>query len=512
MKKHLLYLLLFVFASNCFPQGLINNNAKIVFSSAAQMYIGGGTNGDYTSQNGGTITPSSTSIVLLEGDWNNNSANTGFSADAGTVQLVGTTQSIGGSNSTTFYNLSLLGNGTKTLSINTSVGGVTTKTGALTMGTQILDLNQKMLTISNSASTGINSSSTGFIKSETNLATNPSIVQWNVGTGSGSFVVPFGKTTTKIPLTITITSAMSSASDFFQVATRATGSDNTPWTTGVTNMYDRTVNGDGGIPAVIDRWWDFKFNTAATASITFNYLTAENTLNAPYNTANIGAQYWTAATGWIPDNSSIGSASASGGTITVTGIPFPANTLRPIVLSSLSAPLPIELKEFNATCKDKKTIISWATITENNNNYFTLEKSNDGNAFYDVAMIPGNGTSYQTNTYSFTDENANTTIYYRLKQTDFDGNSSLYGPISVNCANTNIDISLWPNPNHGAFTVKGLRQNQVLVITDVLGKIIFKSKATNENMEILLNDFATGVYNLQVIDEQGITAKKLIIE
>ena len=512
MKNFIFYFISILIFSNCFSQGIVNNNARIVFSGSAQIYIDGDSNADYTSQNGGTITPSSTSIVLLEGDWNNNSSNTGFSADAGTVQLVGTTQSIGGSNSTTFYNLSLLGNGTKTLNSNTSVGGITTKTGVLTMGTQVLDLNQKMLTITNPASSGINSSSTGFIKSETSAAINPSIVQWNVGTGSGSFVVPFGKTTTKIPLTINITSAMSSASDFFQVATRATSSDNTPWTTGVTNMYDRTVNGDGGIPSVIDRWWDFKFNTAATASITFNYLSAENTLNAPYNTGNIGAQYWTAATGWIPDNSSIGSASVTGGTLTVTGIPFPANTLRPMVLSSLSAPLPIELKNFSALCKDKQITISWATITENNNDYFTLEKSNDGNSFYELAIVDGNGTSYQTNNYTFTDENSNPTNYFRLKQTDFNGNTTYFGPVSINCNQTTHDVILLPNPNHGLFTIKGLQQNQKIVITDMLGKIIFKSKTTQENLEIELGDLATGVYNLQVIDAQQTISKKLIIE
>jgi hypothetical protein len=324
--------------------------------------------------------------------------------------------------------------------------------------------------------------------------------------------VPFGKTTTKIPLTINITSAMSSASDFFQVATRATSSDNTPWTTGVTNMYDRTVNGDGGIPAVIDRWWDFKFNSAATASITFNYLSAENTLNAPYNTGNIGAQYWTAATGWIPDNSSIGSASASGGTITVTGIPFPANTLRPMVLSSLSAPLPIELKDFSALCKDKQITISWATISENNNDYFTLEKSFDGSAFFEIAQIDGAGNSTQINNYFYSDEASNAAGYFRLKQTDFNGNTTYFGPVSINCNQTTHDVILLPNPNHGLFTIKGLQQNQKIVITDMLGKTIFKSKTTQENLEIELGDLATGVYNLQVIDAQLIISKKLIIE
>jgi hypothetical protein len=46
----------------------------------------------------------------------------------------------------------------------------------------------------------------------------------------------------------------------------------------------------------------------------------------------------------------------------------------------------------------------------------------------------------------------------------------------------------------------------------MLGKTIFKSKTTQENLEIELGDLATGVYNLQVIDAQLIISKKLIIE
>jgi hypothetical protein len=141
-----------------------------------------------------------------------------------------------------------------------------------------------------------------------------------------------------------------------------------------------------------------------------------------------------------------------------------------------------------------------------------LEKSNDGNSFYELAIVDGNGTSYQTNNYTFTDENSNPTNYFRLKQTDFNGSTTYFGPVSINCNQTTHDVILLPNPNHGLFTIKGLQQNQKIVITDMLGKTIFKSKTTQENLEIELGDLATGVYNLQVIDAQQTISKKLIIE
>src|SRR5262245_13943080 len=120
MKKQLFIIILF-FSLYAFPQGMINNGARIVTSGAVQIYIDGNANGDYLSQAGGQIDPSAGMILTMEGDWINNSANTGFGIDAGTVVLSDASQTIGGTNSTTFYNLTLSGTGTKTQLINTFV-------------------------------------------------------------------------------------------------------------------------------------------------------------------------------------------------------------------------------------------------------------------------------------------------------------------------------------------------------------------------------------------------------
>src|ERR1044071_6898355 len=80
-------------------QGINNTGAFIVMTGGAQIYIDGGTNGDYTSSANGRITPSATGIITLEGDWNNNAGNTGFTADAGTVVMNDAAQFITGSSS-----------------------------------------------------------------------------------------------------------------------------------------------------------------------------------------------------------------------------------------------------------------------------------------------------------------------------------------------------------------------------------------------------------------------------
>lgn len=263
-------IILFLVVSKCsFSQGLLNNGARIVFSGAAQMYIAGGTSGGYLSQAAGRIDPSATGIVTIEGDWTNNAGNTGFGSDNGTVVLNGATQSINGTSSTTFYNLTLSGSAgsTKTQNVNTSVGGVTTTNGVLSIGSDIYNLNSNILTIANPAITAV-TYGTGYVLSETNLGTNPSIMRWNMNTVTGAHVYPFGVAGTQIPFTFNKTTAGTSTID---VSTRATAaSNNLPWESSVSFMYcpnNASSGNNCAIGSVIDRWWQVNNNGAVTANL-----------------------------------------------------------------------------------------------------------------------------------------------------------------------------------------------------------------------------------------------------
>ena len=267
-RYYIKILLLLFFGLRLFSQGIINNGASIVMSGASQIYISGGSSGNYLSQTGGIIDPSATGVITLEGDWTNNSGNTGFLNDAGTVVFLGAAQAINGSNSTTFFNLTLLGSGTKTQNQNTSVGGAVLTTGVLSLGTRPYNLNSFTLTLTNPAIGAVTNSS-GYIISETNLASNPSTIRWNMGVTTGSHAYPFGTVSgVQIPFTFNKTTA--GASDI-SVSTRPTlANDNLPWSTPVTHMYSPIIGGNGSIPVVIDRWWDILATNAVTANATFS--------------------------------------------------------------------------------------------------------------------------------------------------------------------------------------------------------------------------------------------------
>jgi hypothetical protein len=85
-------------------------------------------------------------------------------------------------------------------------------------------------------------------------------------------------------------------------------------------------------------------------------------------------------------------------------------------------PLPIDLLSFTAKYQDGKVLLNWATGSEINNDYFTLERSRDAVSAEIIGFVDGAGNSSQTLHYEFIDHDPLPGIsYYRLKQTDYDG-------------------------------------------------------------------------------------------
>jgi len=87
--------------------------------------------------------------------------------------------------------------------------------------------------------------------------------------------------------------------------------------------------------------------------------------------------------------------------------------------------LPIELLHFSAKAIGSQVLLNWSTATELNNDYFTIERSVNGINWEVVDMVNGQGTTTQQSNYELLDTRPFTGIsYYRLKQTDYDGDYS----------------------------------------------------------------------------------------
>jgi hypothetical protein len=92
------------------------------------------------------------------------------------------------------------------------------------------------------------------------------------------------------------------------------------------------------------------------------------------------------------------------------------------VCYSLACSLPVEIFEFDVYSYEKNNNIHWMTASEINNEYFSVERSEDGINWIEITKVNGAGNSNTIVSYEYIDRYfSNLLNYYRLKQTDFNG-------------------------------------------------------------------------------------------
>lgn len=133
-------------------------------------------------------------------------------------------------------------------------------------------------------------------------------------------------------------------------------------------------------------------------------------------------------TSLVPGNSYVWcmTASASGGGPSCTGF----NDFCPYFFNNIV--LPVELGIFFGYSYEGKSILKWTTFSENNNDYFTVERSIDSENWTQLGNVEGAGYSTSGIDYTYYDNHPLTGVnYYRLKQTDFDGKYQYFNIIPI---------------------------------------------------------------------------------
>ncbi len=229
-------------------------------------------------------------------------------------------------------------------------------------------------------------------------------------------------------------------------------------------------------------------------------------------------------TNWANEFVTVGTSSDVVSTITIkyySGTAAQAGTANPaqqyIVISALTTGgvcavvLPVELLSFSGKCNGSKNIFNWTTATEENNAYFTLEKSIDGETFETVAKIKGNGNSTREINYSYSYEEENTSYkYFRIKQTDFNGKTKILKLIYLNCVDVLGGLKLYPNPanNEIKLEFEASRESVFTInITDLMGRLLksIQYVATEGFNQSLVNiqDLPSGSYQVSINSNTG---------
>jgi hypothetical protein len=181
-------------------------------------------------------------------------------------------------------------------------------------------------------------------------------------------------------------------------------------------------------------------------------------------------------------------------------------------LDPTTSPLPIELFSFSGNCDGNATTLKWSTATETNNDFFTIERSIDGINYELLGTLDGAGNSLQISNYSFIDVTPFVgTSYYRLKQTDFDGQFEYSEIIAVQCDNEILEVRVYPTPFTNELTIEmpGNNESVNFEIINSLGVAIYKGSFIQKTT-IQTSGFAAGIYVIKFANAYNFEFKKVI--
>lgn len=180
--------------------------------------------------------------------------------------------------------------------------------------------------------------------------------------------------------------------------------------------------------------------------------------------------------------------------------------------------LPVSFLYVKAEASADNIMIKWATASELNNDFFTVERSKDGVNFEEVATATGAGTSHEVNNYQVEDANAfNGVNYYRVKQTDFDGAYDYSGVIKVmNNAVADVQLKMFPNPavSEVKIDISSMGSNVMINIIDINGGSVYSGDFDADftaTAEIDLTSLPKGMYYVNLKTDAHSVTKNLIV-
>lgn len=173
-----------------------------------------------------------------------------------------------------------------------------------------------------------------------------------------------------------------------------------------------------------------------------------------------------------------------------------------------SVVLPVTMLYFAAEANGSEALLSWGTAKEQVNKGFEIERSADGEHWSRIGFVASravNGNSASRLDYTFTDkaplEGKN---FYRLKQIGLDGKDN-YSQVSMVVFEGTKGIRVYPNPVSNRLTVDGLSAACNIRVVNSTGQVLktYKVPAGTQKQEINMNDLASGLYFIHLVNEQG---------
>jgi hypothetical protein len=177
-------------------------------------------------------------------------------------------------------------------------------------------------------------------------------------------------------------------------------------------------------------------------------------------------------------------------------------------------PLPIQLLSFTANAIGESVMLNWITASEINNSYFTIERSINAQTFDEILRVDGAGNSNVVRNYRDYDLKPKPGInYYRLKQTDFNGDFSYSDIVPVNFSNHRFDVNVYATESGINVQVMQNIDRLKIDIIDPVGKVVVSTQTMHLDENQWLNlpmQLTKGIYMIRFDSGRETVVKKII--
>ena len=442
-------------------------------------------NNNLTIANGAILNPG-TDDIMLGGNWvnNNTTASAGFTEGAMTVTLDDSSAhaiSHGGGTETFFNLVSNISGGDVTVNDDINIDGTLT----LTSGT--IDASSADVVLSSGASISGGSASSHV------RGTVVHTVPDNTGVTKS---YPLGDSTNYRPLDLFVDQGDGSPTSRTYSTTLVAGAPTTrtmPAPIVRVNSVRHYVITPSTTPTLDD----------ATVTITYG---SDDGVDIP---ADLRIVKDDGGTNWL-NLDGTGSGTPSG---TITSSSFTTFSDFALASINLNNPLPIELVYFKAQREERHVRLSWQTASEVNNDFFSIEKSADALIWAKLLDVDGGGDSSIKLNYQAFDTKPNIGLsYYRLKQTDFDGQFEYFNIEVVGYELVTDKVVIYPNPANNEIILMGNKEELVdIELINLKGMSVtsLTNMEVNEaTVSIDLSRLPAGVYIIKTKTSQRLVVKR----
>ena len=178
-------------------------------------------------------------------------------------------------------------------------------------------------------------------------------------------------------------------------------------------------------------------------------------------------------------------------------------------------PLPVTFTAFTGRQERNSVVLEWATASENNNNYFEIERSIDGVNFVTIGYVDGAGNSSSLLNYEFSDNAPEQgQVYYRLSQVDFDGKREYADKVvAVLYTGSEIEnLTIVPNPTDGLFKVSasGSMAGGRIELLSQSGQMVRIVNVDSFDATIDISDLPSGIYILRFVTDTKVLQQKVV--